>query len=254
MKTISALVVVHNEEKQLAECLATLEFADEIVVVLDKCTDDSKKIAKKFTKNLVEGSWALEGDRRNKGLATCTKDWVIEVDADERVPHELAQELKRIIQTSKASRHLIYVDNYIGKTLVRNGWGASFGKAAYEGLFRRGTKTWGLHRVHPPVKWGGEHGQPLTNRLTHYVDKNSADILKRLNSYAEARSLDMLEYKEWTKFLPHIRRFFFRFVKCYIGRKGYKEGGYGFLIAVCAGIYPLLSWIKAKEKDPSWPK
>lgn len=253
MKTISALVVVHNEEKQLAACLTTLKFADEIIVVLDKCTDKSKEIALQFTKKIVEGRWDIEGDRRNKGLSECTKDWVIELDADERIPDELAEEIREVVNESKADRHLLYVDNYIGGKLVKNGWGAAFGTPACVRLFRRGTKTWGRHRVHPPVKWIGKCGEPLVHCIIHYVDRDSADILKRLNSYAEARSLDMLEYREWTRFLPHIRRFFSRFFKCYIARKGYKEGGYGFLIAVCSGIYPMLSWIKAREKDPSWP-
>ncbi|MFI4955146.1 MAG: glycosyltransferase family 2 protein [Gammaproteobacteria bacterium] len=255
MKTISALVVAHNEEKQLADCLERLKFADEIVVVLDKCTDKSKEIALQFTKRIVEGRWDIEGDRRNRGLAECTMDWVLEVDADERIPAELAAEIRTMINKPTAiGRHLIYVDNYIGETLVRNGWGAAFGTPACERLSLRGVKTWGKHRVHPPVMWTVASGEALKHRIIHYVDKNSADMLKRLNSYAEARSLDMLQYREWTGFYSHIRRFFGRFFKCYISRKGYKEGGYGFLIAVCAGVYPMLSWIKAKEKDPSWPK
>ena len=79
---LSALVVAHNEEKQLAQCLECLAFADELVVVLDKCTDGSDAIAALFTENLIEGSWDIEGDRRNTGLDTCTGDWIREVDAD----------------------------------------------------------------------------------------------------------------------------------------------------------------------------
>ena len=68
---LSALVVAHNEEAQLADCLDTLGFADEIVVVLDKCTDRSKEIAARYTDRLVEGAWAIEGERRNTGIAAC---------------------------------------------------------------------------------------------------------------------------------------------------------------------------------------
>lgn len=254
MKTITALVIAHNEEKQLADCLSGLQFADEIIVVLDKCTDRSKEIALQYTQRIVEGRWDIEGERRNRGLEECTTDWILEVDADERVPPELAKEIREVINHSSSVRHLVYVDNYIGKTLVSNGWGASFGTPACDRLFQRGSKKWRKYRVHPPLTWTGERGKPLTNHLVHYVDRDASDILRRLNSYAESRSLDMLEYREWTRFWPHVRRFFFRFIKCYIGRKGYKEGGYGFLIAVCSGLYPILSWIKAKEKDPSWPK
>ena len=81
-RKLSALVTVHNEEAQLAECLERLRFADEIVVVLDKCTDGSKEIASRFTGRLVEGAWDKEGERRNDGIAACSGVWIVEIDAD----------------------------------------------------------------------------------------------------------------------------------------------------------------------------
>ncbi|MCK5166769.1 MAG: glycosyltransferase, partial [Rhodospirillaceae bacterium] len=92
-KTLSALVVAHNEESQLKECLHNLQFADEIVVVLDKCTDGSKSIAERYASKLVEGNWEIEGPRRSAGIEACSGDWIFEVDADERVSKELAQEI-----------------------------------------------------------------------------------------------------------------------------------------------------------------
>ena len=120
--SISALVVAHNEEDQLAECLEHLAFADELVVVLDKCTDGSDAIAALFTDNIVEGSWDIEGERRNTGLEACTSDWIIEVDADERVSSELAAEIREAVKTEKYNYHLIPFDNYVGERLVRYGW------------------------------------------------------------------------------------------------------------------------------------
>ncbi|MBM3952102.1 MAG: glycosyltransferase family 2 protein, partial [Rhodospirillales bacterium] len=65
---LSAVVSIRNEERQLADCLETLRFADEIVVVLDRCTDRSREIAATFTDRLVDGAWAKEGDRRNAAI------------------------------------------------------------------------------------------------------------------------------------------------------------------------------------------
>ena len=89
MVNLSALIVVNNEEKQLQECLQTVKFANEIVVILDKCTDKSKKIAKKFSNKIYEGSWDIEGERRNFGIQKCKGKWILEIDADERVPNDL---------------------------------------------------------------------------------------------------------------------------------------------------------------------
>src|SRR5207249_5276285 len=87
---LSALVVARNEEAQLAECLSRLAFADEIVVVLDRCEDRSGDIARGFTNRIVEGAWEREGGRRNAGIAACRGAWILEVDADERVGPDLA--------------------------------------------------------------------------------------------------------------------------------------------------------------------
>jgi len=247
---LSALISVHNEESQLAECLERLRFADEIVVLLDKCTDKSKAIAEKFTNQIHEGAWVLEGDRRNAGIECCNGQWVFEVDADERVPQALAGEIRKTVETTSFDWHEILVDNYIGGRLVRWGWGASFGKAAYPGLFRKGVKLWGAQRVHPSLQWLGKKGPMLSNRLEHYVDENISDMLKRLDNYSTARAKDLRDAGEtWGSTVSNVRRLFSRFFKCYVSRKGYREGGYGLLIALLAGLYPLVSHLKAKLED-----
>ncbi|MGO1117460.1 glycosyltransferase family 2 protein [Rhodovibrionaceae bacterium A322] len=242
---LSALVVVHNEEARIAACLERLSFADEIVVVLDKCTDGTEGIAQGYTDQFVEGAWELEGPRRNAGIDACNGCWILEVDADEWVPPALAAEIRQVIKTSQASRHLIFVDNYVGKRLVRHGWGASFGKAAYPGLFRKGSKVWGDQRLHPSLTLTGQEGPALTERLIHWVDRDTSDMLRRLNGYSTARAKDLLDSGNIGSLANNIRRFFSRFVKCYWGRKGYREGRLGLLIALCAGLYPLLSYLKA---------
>ena len=247
---LSAVISVRNEEKQLAECLERLSFADEIVVLLDKCEDRSKEIAETFTERVIEGAWNIEGERRNAGIEACRGEWVFEIDADERVPPALAEEIRKVIETSIFDWHEILVDNYIGSRLVRWGWGASFGKAAYPGLFRKKAKTWGLQRVHPSLAWSGRKGPMLSCRLDHYVDRNISDMIRRLDNYSTARAKDLRDSGDIGNFRNNLRRLFSRFIKCYVMRKGYREGGYGFLIALFAGLYPLLSYLKAElEKD-----
>ena len=135
LKKLSALVVTHNEEKQLCDCLECLKFADEIVVVLDKCTDGSKAVAANYTDNLIEGSWEIEGERRNTGIEACSGEWIVEVDSDERVSSALGDEIRQTIEKSKSGYFLIPFDNYIGDKRVRYGWGASWGVSAAPRLF-----------------------------------------------------------------------------------------------------------------------
>jgi glycosyltransferase involved in cell wall biosynthesis len=243
---LSALVVVHNEEAQLRQCLERLRFADEIVVVLDRCTDGSRDIAAGFGAKLIEGGWEREGDRRNNGIANCRGAWVLEVDADERVSADLAAEIRSVSAASSFDWHRIPVDNYVGDHLVRFGWGASFGKGSYVGLFRKGAKIWGQDRVHPKLTLTQNGGPVLTNRLDHYVDRDLTDMINRLNRYTSARAADLRDSGNIGKFSTNVRRIFTRFYKCYVSRRGYREGGYGFIIALCAGLYPILSYLKAR--------
>ena len=246
---LSAVVSARDEEARLAACLDRLGFADEIVVVLDRCSDGTAAVAGRYTRRVVEGAWEREGDRRNAAIAACAGPWILEVDADEHVSEALALEIRATIAGAAADWYEIPVDNFIGDRLVRHGWGASYGKAAYPGLFRKEVKTWGRQRVHPRLEWRGRKGPMLDNRLAHFVDRNISDMIRRLDSYSTARAMDLRESGDIGGLAGNIRRFFSRFFKCYVARKGYREGGLGLLIAILAGLYPLISHLKARLEE-----
>jgi glycosyltransferase involved in cell wall biosynthesis len=245
---LSALVVCHNEESRLADCLAPLRFADEIVVVLDRCTDGSRAIAERFGAVIVEGAWPLEGERRNTGIATCRSDWILEIDADERVSEALAREIRTALATAKFGFFQIPFHNYVGNRLIRYGWGGSWGVNSKACLFAKTAKMWGDQRVHPKLALNGER-QFLTQPILHYVDSDISDMIRRLDRYTTAHAMDLRDRKargeDIGTFRANVRRLFTRFYKCFVTRKGYREGRYGFLIALMAGLYPLLSYLKA---------
>ncbi len=158
---LSAVVVARNEQAQLGECLAALAFCDEIVAALDRCTDASAAIARGAGARAIEGAWEREGPRRNAGLDAATGDWILEVDADERVPPALAAEIRAEIArrhpgqkegAPAAAHYLIGFDNHIGGTLVRHGWGAYWGVSAAVRLFTPGAKRWGRAASIPPSR------------------------------------------------------------------------------------------------------
>jgi len=252
---VSALVVARNEEARLPACLAALAEADEIVVVLDRSTDSSAAIVRAHGAKLLEGDWELEGERRNAGIAACTGDWILEVDADERVPTELWAEIRRVIALSPHGWHLVRVDNYVGEQLVLHGWGGSFGTTAKPILFRRGAKHWRAQRVHPGLDWTGTEGKRITAYgIRHEGDRDISDMLRRLDRYSSAKAADLLAAGNIGSLPDNVRRCFSRFLKCYIAREGYKGGSWGFLVSLCAGLFPLLSHLKARlEPERHWP-
>jgi len=245
---VSALVVAHDEDAHLPACLAALAFCDEIVVVLDRCTDGSADIAHRLATKVVEGAWPTEGPRRQAGVDSCAGPWVLEIDADERVPPALAAEIRRTVAASDADWHRIPVDNHIGERLVRHGWGASFGVGSKPVLCRKGAKSWGGERVHPSLAFrpGARQGQPLAGRIVHYVDRDLSDTLRRFDRYTSLHAADLVERGDAGPAFRAYRRIVSRFWRCFVGKRGWREGGVGFLIAACAALYPVVSHIKAR--------
>jgi glycosyltransferase involved in cell wall biosynthesis len=244
---LSALIVARNEEQRLPACLASVVFADEVVVVLDRSTDGSADVARAAGAVVLEGAWELEGERRNAGIAACGGDWVLEVDADERVSPDLARAVRRVIGESAFAWHQVMVDNYVGDRLIRFGWAGSFGTTSVPRLFRRGAKRWRAQRVHPGLDWVGQQGPRIEQgALVHLVDRDVSDMLRRLDKYSSAKAADLLESGNIGSLAANLRRFVSRAFKSYVSRKGYREGAWGVLLAFCTGAFPLLSYLKAR--------
>jgi glycosyltransferase involved in cell wall biosynthesis len=247
MTKLSIAVLVYNEEHRLADCLKTLDFADELVVLLNRCTDRSKEIALEYTSNIVEGCWPIEGPRRMKAIEACSGDWILELDVDERVSPALIAEIRKCINSAEFGYVTIPFDNYIDGRLIKRGWGCSWGINAKNCLFSKGAKIWGDQRVHPKIEMKGKH-YTLKSSITHYIFNNVSDMIARFNSYTSLRAEDMMDNPPENETMKrNVRRILSRFYKCYFRRKGYKEGVFGFLNALFAGLYPLISFLKYQE-------
>ena len=121
---LSLLIVAHNEEQQIADCIKSAAFADEIVVLLDRSTDETGSIAEALGARLLKGAWPDEGERRSAGIDGCSGDWIFELDGDERVTPELAGEITKMLPTTSADYGVIPFRNYVGGRYVQYGWGA----------------------------------------------------------------------------------------------------------------------------------
>lgn len=251
--SLAAVVIARNEAAQLGACLERLRFADEIVVVLDRSTDDSAAIARRFGARVIEGAWELEGPRRNAGLDACASDWIVEVDADERVTPKLADEIRAAIDRGARDIFLVPMANHIGARLIEYGWGAYNGVAAKPVLFRRGAKRWGEGRVHPQVKLVGAQGL-LQERMYHFVDRDVGDMFRRLNRYTDLAALDAIDAGATPALRSALRRIFSRGWKAYVARKGYREGAYGVALATFSALYPLLIYLKVATSKPPQAK
>lgn len=247
MTKLSALIVAHNEEAILDECLKRLAFADEIVVVLDRCTDGTKDIALRFDAKIVEGGWEVEGERRMTGINACTGPWILEVDADEWVESALADEIKVVVSADAADFYFTPIHNYVHGRWVRHGWMAALAPDLRGSLFRKDHKTWAMDRVHPGVSFKGARGSDFANGIRHNLADDISALVRRFNRNTSNRALDLVEREVLGRTRTMVRKSFSRFWKCYVSRKGYKEGGVGLLISILSALYPLVANLKALE-------
>lgn len=246
---LSGLLVAHNEDHVIEEALQSLHFCDEIIVVLDRCTDKSLEISGKYATKVIEGGekegFDIEGIRRNTGIEACQGKWVLELDADERISPELAEEIQQTVQNvGEKGYYLLPVHNYVGERHVQYGWAGSFGTNSVARLFTKGSKKWGDGLVHPKVELQNRLGR-MTKPIVHLVDDDINDMIDRLKRYTDARAKDMAK-EPLPKFRTTVRKGLTRFYKSYLARKGYKEGRMGFLLALMAMLFVIISHIKAE--------
>lgn len=247
--SLSAVIVAHNEEEKISDCLKSLDFVDEIVVVLDKCSDKTKEIALKFNAKIIEGSWNIEGSRRNVSLQNATSDWILEIDADERISKELADEIISTIKNSKPCGYYIGIANYIGQKYVKYGWLRTLGVLRRQTLTYKGLKQYDEDKeIHPTIQLNCEV-KSLEGAITHLVDDDISDLLKRFDRYTNWKANDMIKKgKVKGGFFKLAFGFKMRFIKSFIIKQGFREGLLGVLIAILAGLYPIVSYLKAQEK------
>lgn len=244
--TISALIIARDEEKKIEECLSSLNFADEIVVILDRSTDKTFKICKTFSNKIFTGEWTCEGERRNFGIEKCSSEWIFEIDADEIISKDLAREVKKKIRSHKFDYFYIPLMNHIYSKPIKYGWMACLAPDGKFCVFKKQNKHWHKGLVHPSYSLKGEKGPMFDNYINHFMSKDISELLARFNRNS---SLHAIELKKTNKNLNKhfsLRKVFSRFIKSFFLRKGYKEGKMGLLICILNAVYPIVSAIKSK--------
>ncbi len=244
---ISALIIARNEQEKIESTLKTLDFVDEIIVILDRSVDETKSISARYTKKIYQGSWESEGKRRNYGISKCSSNWILEIDADELVCNELKKEIIKKINVQNIDFYYIPLTNFVGKKKIIKGWMACLAPDGKFCLFKKGRKSWIDGSVHPRYSIEGRKGETFMNAINHFMSKDISDLLLKFNRNTSLYARDLrLEGRNLEK-LFSIRKIFSRFFKSFFSRGGFKYGGIGFLIGILCAIYPYVSAVKSKE-------
>jgi len=247
MANLSVVVLTKNEESCIAECLESVKWADEIMVVDDESTDKTLEIVKQYTPKIFIRKMDIEGKHRNWAYAQARNPWVLSLDADEKVTPELKLEIEKAINTQEFVAYTIPLRNYIGNYWVKYG---GWYPASKVRLFRKDKFKYEEAEVHPRIILDGKCGH-LKGDIIH---KGYPDLEHFLSSVNRQSTL---EAKKWINTGRKMTLIWItwrtvdRFFRRYLRKKAYKDGVYGFVIAYFDSLYQILSYIKYKEMQKS---
>ncbi|TAJ70659.1 MAG: glycosyltransferase family 2 protein [Phenylobacterium sp.] len=248
MVRLSALVCVQNQDARLSECLRKLSFCDEIVVVADRCTDRSQDVARRQGAIVIDGIFPLESQRKAAGVEACSGDWILEIDPDELVDAALAWEVRAVLQMRPAGDwYELPIDNYVGETLVREGWAGALSSRAEPRLYKRGLKAWEPRRLNAPAVMAGRSGGALTGAIRRSLGRDVGGLLERLNRLTALAAEDLADAGRPVNLASGLLAGAATFLRGYVGRGGWREGRVGLLVAMLSAMFPVLSQMRASD-------
>ena len=240
---LAGVIIARNEAENIIDCIETLQWTDEVVVFeSNNSTDSTVKLAHQAGATVIRHPFENYAQQRNAALDTIDADWVLFVDADERVPTALRSEIRRTLKNAMHSGYYIPRHNYIfGKLTRHTGWYPDYQMR----LLKRDTVRYNPDiKVHEVVILPeGEHPGYLNNPFVHYNYKNVRHFISKQRRYAKYDAQVMYDSgirpKPRNFILQPLRQFTYRFLTL----KGYRDGWHGLKLSL------LMAW---NEFDKYW--
>jgi glycosyltransferase involved in cell wall biosynthesis len=227
---VSVIVIAKDEEEALGDALRSVAWADEIVVVDSGSRDRTAQIARELgARVIVTDDWPGFGPQKNRALDAATQDWVVSLDADERVTPELREEIAALIADGPghAAYEMPRLSRYCGRFMRHGGWWPDY----VTRLFRRGAARFSEDLVHERLVVTGSTGR-MKNHLVHHAFDDFEDVLRKVDQYSTANARMLHERGRTGSLAKAIAHGSWAFVRTYVLRAGFLDGRHGFMLAV----------------------
>lgn len=244
---LSAVISTYNSEKSLKDCLESLEFVDEIVVVDHTSQDGTVALAKKYTKRVfIEPNDPTKIDlQKNFGFAKARGDWILSIDADERVSPELAHEIRKAIEDTPSVAYKIPRKNIIfGKWIQHSLWWPDYQLR----LFQKGKGRYVHLKVHQDLQIDGPVGQ-LEQPFIHENYQTLSQYLQKMDIYTENEAESLVRDNVHMQWTDAIRLPLSDFLKTFFLQAGYKDGLHGLTLSILQAFYAFLVFAKVWQKQ-----
>jgi glycosyltransferase involved in cell wall biosynthesis len=227
MSSLSVIIITRNEEENIPGCLESVAWADEVIVVDSGSTDSTVDICRRFGAQVHVHDWPGFGRQKNRALGYAKRDWVLSLDADERVTPELKRQLLDAMgEGTKDGFYIPRLSQFCGRFVRHSGWYPDYVLR----LFKRIKGRFSEDMVHERVVLDGTAGR-LSSPLIHYSYQSEADVSRKTEQYAMAGALQMYGSGKVSSPVDAPLRAFWAFVRTYFVRLGFLDGVAGFRIA-----------------------
>jgi glycosyltransferase involved in cell wall biosynthesis len=243
MAKISAIIITFNEENNIQDCLKSLDWADEIIIVDSRSTDKTVEIASKFTKQIFFTENLPYFAKKNIAIEKASCEWVLSVDADERVTDELKNEIQKEINASGNLFEAYTVNRksfFISKFINHCGWYPDY----VTRLFKKSSGAkFSENLVHEKLVLKGRIGK-IESDLLHYTNRNFEHYLKKLNIYTTYSAHELYAAGKKARIVDIIFRPAFTFIKMYFLKLGILDGFIGFVLCFLSSIHVFVKYSK----------
>jgi glycosyltransferase involved in cell wall biosynthesis len=227
---LSVIVITHNEQANIGDCLKSLDFADEIIVVDSSSTDHTADLARALGADVhVTADWPGFGPQKNRALALAKGQWVLSVDADERVNDALREEIMNAVARATGSSVYRFPrrSRYCGQFMQHSGWSPDW----VIRLFRRGSAKFSDDLVHEKLVVRDEVGD-LKSPLLHLSFPDFESVLDKANRYSSAGAEAMRLKGKDASFYGAVGHGLWAFFRTYVLRRGFLDGQLGLALAI----------------------
>jgi glycosyltransferase involved in cell wall biosynthesis len=227
--SISVTVITKNEEANIARCLASVSWADEIVVIDSGSTDRTVEIARKYTPRVHVEAWHGFGPQKNLAVSRATGDWILSLDADEWVSDELREALRAAAQSGSPhdAWSMPRSSIFCGRVMRHSGWWPDF----VTRLFRRGKAEFSGDLVHERLLVRGTTGI-LKAPLMHESYRDLDQVIEKMNLYSKLAAQDMHSRGRRSSVPGAVAKGLWAFFRTYVLRAGILDGREGYMVAV----------------------
>ena len=224
--SLTVVIPTLNEVDRLPACLASVQWAAEVIVADAGSTDGTQELARRLGAKVIEVTGTTIAQQRNVAIAAASHPWVFALDADERVSAELATSIARELYAPRADVFRVHMRNrYLGALMERGGWG----RDRHLRLFRS-TMRYQVKRVHEGLEYAGVVVD-LAGRLDHDSYRNLSHQLAKVHQYAQWGAEDLFARGKRAGVAELVARPIWRFIRCYLLQGACLEGHRGFVLA-----------------------